>query len=739
MAALLINLHQMIDLSLGTPDVGIINFNVLQALLHLIVKQLKLDDARVEFHGQQGTKIEGLIPCIPDKPAVDITEYIIEQTPEGEKRTKKGDEQTEKVNKILAVKYRWNGHGSDRRPKPIRAGFPLQPIRVPSGDNVMRLGRVDSVHDAIAGSLPDNANLLHAMKDSNQFNPLDDMWDLLNVTKRVEALEAMIQKLTTMMKDLSKEYKRFNLMVQQSDRGDDVFDLRDQLDDMQKQIYEMSQSDIFSRDRIGMTSSINVTTTVTVGTESRGGTGTDHRSAPGPGSRPGTATSSGQGRIMTPSGKKPFGEDSSCNICEEIDILRKSVDVLKEAINKLAAITGNSEITDFIQKLPKSPRVPSAQTDSTGTHVTPTGFSEEDKRLLQILQRKLEKVERGTSIMDKRIVQIEHNLSETQNNLENLMEEKKEDSGDERGVAQLYAELSKSADETDKLKQRIKYLNNLTTAHSATVEQLDEAIKNLDRKKLGKDEVDEMLAEKADISMVQQKVSCEQFDNVYKNTTKDILEILNRIEEIEQFCQTEIGELNSLVNDRVERIFYDKFEEFVRQKLQLLQQRIAAVANLRRDPEAAGTRSKFLRDVACISCAQDTIMQMNEDTLLPKLEPMIVTKPPKIGPILQLGNIKLNKEKLPRKDGKNVCSRYCGGSHTAIDPKTNFQKRNLPKTKPSQPELEDVYVTGTDGVFYKGISGNNECDCQIPINKIDQQEEEGTSLLVDLNKKEDTN
>lgn len=43
-------LPQMVDLALGTPEIGAVNFNVLHSLLHAMLKKLKLTDSTAELN-----------------------------------------------------------------------------------------------------------------------------------------------------------------------------------------------------------------------------------------------------------------------------------------------------------------------------------------------------------------------------------------------------------------------------------------------------------------------------------------------------------------------------------------------------------------------------------------------------------------------------------------------------------------------------------------------------------------
>ena len=45
-----VNLSQMVDLALGTPEVGSVNFNVLHTLLHAMLKRLNIVDVQADIN-----------------------------------------------------------------------------------------------------------------------------------------------------------------------------------------------------------------------------------------------------------------------------------------------------------------------------------------------------------------------------------------------------------------------------------------------------------------------------------------------------------------------------------------------------------------------------------------------------------------------------------------------------------------------------------------------------------------
>ncbi|KAK6643969.1 hypothetical protein RUM43_000234 [Polyplax serrata] len=57
----MLTVEQMVDIALGTPEIGAVNFNVLHALIHVIIQQLNIQKCLVEFKGYDSERMEGII------------------------------------------------------------------------------------------------------------------------------------------------------------------------------------------------------------------------------------------------------------------------------------------------------------------------------------------------------------------------------------------------------------------------------------------------------------------------------------------------------------------------------------------------------------------------------------------------------------------------------------------------------------------------------------------------------
>lgn len=201
MAPLLLDLHQMVDLALCTPESGVVNTTVLHALLHVIIHKLNVQSNRVEFHGEGGLEIEHSIPTIPIANAVSVTEYSIANPDLLQQRTAISEANTGNVIKtILSVNIPAEHLDENRFPP----GFPLVPLKVHTNDAQPFQCEDHSIHDILAVTLPADQDLLRTTQ-SEPPESLSVMWGMINVSKRVDAVEVGLQRLAELLQKFGKD------------------------------------------------------------------------------------------------------------------------------------------------------------------------------------------------------------------------------------------------------------------------------------------------------------------------------------------------------------------------------------------------------------------------------------------------------------------------------------------------------------------------------------------------------
>ncbi|KAJ8957401.1 hypothetical protein NQ318_004881, partial [Aromia moschata] len=246
---------------------------------------------------------------------------------------------------------------------------------------------------------------------------------------------------------------------------------------------------------------------------------------------------------------------------------------------------------------------------------------------------------------------------------------------------------------------------------------LTEQVELLKTVKADKEELEDALADKADACMVNRKVSVEQFDATCGDMTRAIEDALAKLEEQHTLWTQALDEIQLNVGNKLDKAELAPMRDFINNKLKHLQDRLKSLASLKKDNEAAGTKSKFLRNVNCISCDKDVVMRKQVDSsLYPKPPALPPTR--NMAPYLayELDQLRKQEKCVPNsrnlnafenavhsaktaRGPDNLCNRYCGGSHTLTTPQQRVTRLGhfLEQWGPEIAPANDQNIRGTDG------------------------------------------
>lgn len=255
--------------------------------------------------------------------------------------------------------------------------------------------------------------------------------------------------------------------------------------------------------------------------------------------------------------------------------------------------------------------------------------------------------------------------------------------GLQRGNQELYNKILVMQEEIEKLTTKATQLMEENDSRQRHMDSLLEQIELLKKDKAGREDLEDALANKADICAVVRKVSHDQFDAACDDLSRNIEETLKKLLEQERLWQQALADIQEEIGNKLDKVELSSLQDFVQNKLKMLQERLKALAALKIDTEAAGVKSKYLRKVNCISCDKDVVIRKETD---PSLMPPAPSLPPtkSMGPYLTYELDQLRKEqKTPhgrnmrhfedavnskQLDTNHLCNRYCGGSHTTTTP-----------------------------------------------------------------------
>lgn len=161
--------------------------------------------------------------------------------------------------------------------------------------------------------------------------------------------------------------------------------------------------------------------------------------------------------------------------------------------------------------------------------------------------------------------------------------------------------------------------------------------------KANREDLEDALGDKADACMINRKVSHDQFDAAFDELAHGIDDALKKLQNQEEMWKETLISIQKDVGRKIDKNEVDPLKDFVNSKLQKLQEKFKSLTALRKEQEAAGTKSKLLRNVNCISCDKDVVMQKEVDgTLKPK--PYVLPPSRSMGPYLAYELDQLRKQ-----------------------------------------------------------------------------------------------
>ncbi|XP_072935816.1 uncharacterized protein [Epargyreus clarus] len=707
----------MIDLAIGTPEIGVVDFGMLQTVLHCLAQQLRVLGKNVELRGSVGTLPMGR----ENAQTIAISEYIVdtEETDQEPKIIKKA-EVTPSVSvapeqeTILVVERIKKSESPVIQSPPRAHSPPPQPTPAPptgltsteklslvtlSKFNLLE-NAVEDLKNRVYGSMPKNEQILEEVRSQTNLKAITDMWTSLNVSSRLEAAEAGIAKLSSLVQDLISETTALQEALQR---------------------------------RASRTPSI----------------------APPPPPLPELAP--------PPPPAPPAAEDEqpACATKDELAALQSYLQRTRGDLDKLthafyaamddiqAAIEGIPEpppppppppppaVTPAATPPPPPPPPPPERRPSAYPRQSFTAATAELVARINDLEKKLKEC---CDSIGKNDGVIRDQLNSFQDQLEYLMKQ----------VAALTSDITAGKLSPDLLKdlqalmqlfqtvqdmqEQLKQVHETALQLAAEKEDrqyhmnaLLEQIELLKTIKLDREDMVEAMADKADLRMLARKVSHDQFDLACDDLSRGLEHALGKLNMQEALWQQALDDIQREIETKLDKMELSPVKDFFNNKLRQLQENLKQMASLRREAEAAGTKKKILRDVNCISCDANAMMQMEAQSTIPAGRPMPANMSLKPYLSYELDAIRKSQatnlpqrnmhdweaidkqmiKKEPQKSksetDKHLCNRYCGGSHTVTTAAQrvarlgHFVKQWGPEVLP----LSSGLAAGDDGRMYK--------------------------------------
>jgi Domain of unknown function (DUF4795) len=597
MAAIILDPTQLVDLALGTPEVGAVNFKLLHSLLHVMINRMNMAGTRIELSGEQCATIEQMARNhLRQDQDPKLLEYSI-------------------IDPSLSLGYTnresrsmWNlappktvvvvGVGdADNPPEIVDLSRPFCSTQAPATVTVDEFQSLKSAVNEIRGSLLSNST-------SAQLEAL---------TKRIGDVEQMIQKLAILANDLAREHTLIEKNVLPYLDGGDISNLLAKMDEVQRIVFETTGKIVKVTETEPRLASFNNDQEVN-----------PNRPAPGdiPTIKPRRIS------LQRPSMM------AYAALLEQVQALKAEFDYVKEQLT--AAHPEGCRVSISIPTLPLGHPADS---------------------LLDVVAEKVDGLETNA-------INVERQISELLDTLRTLDEKQQERFGSK--MVDLMAELAFTKVGVEKLwteKDRIDSIVN-----EALID-----IRLMKDRKINAEDVERLLTEKLDVDMMATIVTKAEMEEamlaVYHRMQCVENAVGNTDAGLEQMC----GDLADSVAAKLDKSEFDDLRNAVNEKLQIIKSRLLALdkEQQRKDAEGAATKTKFLRDLNCISCDNDVIMKMQQE-MVPKVPEMSATRTIKPKLVYKLDNIRQKLRNFPGTQldlaqSGQFQNRYCGGNHTKMN------------------------------------------------------------------------
>lgn len=678
-----LSLARMVDLSIGTPELGAVNFRVLHQLLHVMVKKLNLTEFVPDLEGDFADTAATLLAA-PSK--------------------------------------------SDAVPGASKSAYAaLQ-------DKVSRMERdLDRIN-----ALPTNADIMQKVQHDK---PLTDLWQYMQLTKRVDAHDQGLEKLYSLVQDMIRDMRDLKKSQEQLSERLSKIDLSSinerlaaldsklhglsnleskvkELDDIKKQLAAMQEQmsayppadvlvtwpgleDAISgvRGEFAAYKSANLVTSA---------------SQTDPSSRSATATPT------TASAAAPQRQAAA------------------------AAVTASPQRSgggggSVHSPSPAPSRSRSAASDGPSDDlVTVLGrLGTLDSRHEALAQRvdALEKDMQGKADRDELGSKLPDDLLDTISSLQSRMDDfvKLRDRDAEAIKKTQNAVLGLQLD-LEKLQKLTDYLNNENDERKKLQEEMGRELVRLEAVKVDKEYVDKEIDVKADRNLVDSKVNYTVFDNACSDLQKMISDLLAKLAAYEDAWKNAHGKLEEDVDTKLDRSELDKLKSYIDKRLKELQSKMKQIqAGSPFCEDAAGLKRQLL-PFNCLSCDKPVVVStqapLSAFSMDTAFAPQRSTKP---YTTFELDQIRQHAKSLLHADSfvgdYYAGPRPCGGSHTTTQTSNKRLGRSAYGRDVYRDEEQllhdtviapDMDIVGADGHIYKGRNespsggGKQQIDARLP-------------------------
>ncbi|XP_018311454.1 glutamine-rich protein 2 [Mycetomoellerius zeteki] len=722
-ASLQISLLQMLDLALGAPEVGAVNFNILHNFLHILLHQINLQATTVEFHGENADRIKKMVTSMKPRPKVtrvrrddgEDADVLIEdiQVPA---------ETILRVTEDISPQIKFEKVPEAQMVVSVVNGSPLTVSQFKELEQSVK--QLQDQYQALEdlSTSPEIERLKDRIAD-----PAADIWQFININKRLDANEQGIDKLTAMVQDVIK-----------GDAGvvtADISLVNTRLDELEDKVSKMEQwltnlqtiTDMLAEDVAAPTAGITAMEEKEEAEVAAAAEPVETKDVIVPYREKEENAKEVANKIRRVTPEKLAARVGLMNdtVIEEI---RQDVTALKTDVTRI-----QQELQDLNERVALEEKPPSVQEiESVVRELTKDKEKIAEVTDVTNLEQCLEAVKNietthGEVLNDvtQRVVVLESEFRHLSEKVDSIQEVDKTDNTE---IKNLITKVQEIDMDMEKIGQTMSKLLEDKEKKEAHINTLLEQIEVLKTVKANKEDIEDALADKADTQTVNRKVSHDQFDAACDDLARGLEKAIDKLTKQESIWQQALDEVQNEIATKMDKVEMMPLKDFVNDKLKSLQEKLKIMIEARQEIEAAGTK-KLLKDVQCISCDKDVVMKIEEVGRF-RAEPFPCTISMKPYLTYELDQVRKQQRRLPhsrnliqfeaamqeetkkmkakeemlaRSPRDHLCNRYCGGSHTVTTPQQRVMRTGhfLTQWGPETIQLTDGLIRGKDGQMYR--------------------------------------
>ncbi|XP_010872382.2 uncharacterized protein C16orf96 isoform X2 [Esox lucius] len=667
-----ISLFDLVNLSIGTPEVGAVNFNALHTLLHAILGHLKIQNVTTGWREEDTTPQESHdVPLTKSSNPYRHVEHKLRQI----------ESQLAALEKLPTGMDLLSRTASTTTP--VNDMWQLMQLRCKSQANE------DGVSKAM-GLIQDLLKEIQDLKESRdslkkEVKSLENQLDQLNMTELVDRIDA-VEQCCHRVEDLDTATKRLQSRIGQYPDPENLsqcvtWEIMQTalVSERQKLQKEIGESDPTAGPTSGVVSNaphFSASADANAGASpvvpGPGAAGQRAGSLPQQSLSDGALTSGGKPLSRVSSGAERYPE--TVEALREVGRLRERHDMLKVRVDELEA-------------------------------------SKADRTQLQHLRENL--ADMGDRDMPENLTAQLHHLRGLVDSLMGDRVKSSELMSDVQGaVLQLQAEC-------EKLHGTANHLMEEHSQKQTDIDHLYKSMEKLDEKKADRELVEMEIEIKADKRALETKVSRMQFDTATEQLNSMFQELLGKIIDQEQDWHKVIEKISTEMECKLNRIELDPLKNQLEGRWNNIRKQLQAQPAPKED-DAAGIRMQLVKRFKCISCDRPVDMLTPGPHLLtvPSAPGLPSHKSLRPYTTYELEQVRQHcrSERIPEMVDYSylALSRSCGGSHTMTYPTRRYARLQhishysqaeedhiAPSTlKHVQPE--EVGILGFDGHIYKG-------------------------------------